>query len=100
MPLNQELSDLFSSLAGLMELKGENTFKVIAFQKVSRILRDIPGDLKAMVADGSIAKVEGIGKSSLAIIQEYADTGKSSVLTEIAGEIPKDLPQLMQIEGM
>ena len=39
MSLNQELADLFQSLASLMELKGVNQFKVIAFQKVGRILR-------------------------------------------------------------
>ena len=41
MALNRELSDLFHSLAALMELRGENVFKVIAFQKVSRILRGL-----------------------------------------------------------
>ena len=40
MSLNQQLADLFHALAALMELRGDNTFKVLAFQKVSRIIRE------------------------------------------------------------
>ena len=40
MSLNSTVADLFANLAALMELKGENTFKVIAFAKVSRIIRE------------------------------------------------------------
>ena len=39
MSLNHEIADLFHSLSALMELKGENVFKVIAFQKAGRIDR-------------------------------------------------------------
>ena len=34
MSLNDELSDLFATMAALMEIKGESAFKAIAFSKV------------------------------------------------------------------
>ncbi|MGA2498125.1 MAG: DNA polymerase/3'-5' exonuclease PolX [Tepidisphaeraceae bacterium] len=100
MGLNIELSDLFAELATLMELKGENAFKVIAFAKVSRILRETSVNLRKSVEDGTIGQIEGIGKSSAAIIDEYVRTGKSAVHDEISAEIPSGLPPLLQIEGM
>src|SRR5438552_1089798 len=52
MSLNQEIADLFGQMAALMELKGENVFKVIAFQKVGRIIRDSNMDVQKCVVEG------------------------------------------------
>lgn len=100
MSLNHELSDLFHSLSALMELKGENVFKVIAFQKVGRILRDLNIDLKRCIEEGKLCDIEGIGKGSQQIIEEYVETGKSTVFEEIAATVPAGLVPLMQIEGL
>ena len=100
MALNQELADLFASLAALMELKGENQFKVIAFAKVGRIIRESNIDFRKCMEEGTLCDVEGIGKSSQQIIEEYINSGKSTVLEEISAEIPKGLVPLMQIEGL
>src|SRR3982751_6134501 len=100
MALNQELSELFATLSALMELKGENVFKVIAFQKVSRILRELNIDLKKCMEEGKLCDIEGIGKGSQQIIEEYIQSGKSSVFEEIAASVPKGLVPLMQIDGL
>ncbi|HWB54654.1 MAG TPA: hypothetical protein VG722_10695, partial [Tepidisphaeraceae bacterium] len=100
MSLNQELSDLFANLASMMELKGESIFKVIAFQKVSRIIREMNFDLKKCVEENTLCDIEGIGKSSQQIIEEYINTGKSTVFEEISATIPKGLGELLQIEGL
>src|ERR1051326_156717 len=44
MSLNSELSGLFSHMADIMDIKGENTFKVLAFRKVGRILKEMTLD--------------------------------------------------------
>src|SRR5690242_17295457 len=100
MPLNQDISDLFHSLAALMELKGENVFKVIAFQKVGRIVRDLNIDLKKCIEEGKLCEIEGIGKSSQQIIEEFVSSGKSTVFEEIAASVPAGLVPLMSIEGL
>jgi DNA polymerase (family 10) len=100
MGLNQELSDLFQSLASLMELRGENTFKVIAFQKVSRIIGESNIDFRKCMEEGKLCDIEGIGKGSQQIIEEYINSGKSTVLEEVSAEVPKGLVALMAIEGL
>src|SRR5437870_4627803 len=49
MSLNLELSELFHNFSALMELKGESVFKVIAFQKVGRILKEMNIDLRKCI---------------------------------------------------
>lgn len=100
MPLNQELSLLFARIAQMMELKGENTFKVLAFQRVSRLLENLTVDLRQCVAEGTLGKIEGIGKSSQQIIEEYLNSGKSTVHDELAETIPPGLGDLLRIEGL
>lgn len=100
MSLNQEIADLFASLARLMEVKGENTFKVIAFQKVGRTIEHLTEDLRQCVADGTLGSIEGVGKSSREIIEEYVKTGKSTAYNELAAAIPAGLIQLLEIEGL
>ncbi len=100
MSLNRQLSDLFHDLSALMELRGENVFKVIAFQKVSRILRELNIDLKKCVEEGKLCDIEGIGKGSQQIIEEFIETGKSTVMEEVSATVPAGLVPLMQIEGL
>src|SRR3954468_17462844 len=100
MSLNEDLSDLFANLAALMELRGENVFKVIAFQKVSRIIRESNIDFRKCMEEGKLCDIEGIGKASQQIIEEYINTGKSTVFDEIAAAVPKGLIPLMSIEGL
>ena len=68
MSLCSELSDLFRTMAALMDIKGESTFKAIAFSKVSRILKDMTLDLEEMCREGKLKELEGIGPSSQRII--------------------------------
>src|SRR5204863_9671906 len=100
MSLNPEIADLFQSLAALMELKGENQFKVIAFQKVGRIIRESNIDLKKCMEEGKLCEIEGIGKTSQQIIEEYINSGKSTVFEEMAASVPKGLVPLMSIDGL
>src|SRR5438045_8695509 len=100
MSLNLELSELFHNFSALMELKGESVFKVIAFQKVGRILKEMNIDLKRCIEEGKLCDIEGIGKGSQQIIEEYVETGKSTVFEEIATTVPAGLVPLMQIEGL
>lgn len=100
MSLNTQIADLFANFAALLELRGENVFKVIAFQKVSRIIGEMSIDLKKCVEEGTAGNIEGIGKSSQQIIEEFIQTGKSSAFEEVAATVPAGLVPMLSIEGM
>jgi DNA polymerase (family 10) len=100
MSLNDDLAELFANLAALMELRGENIFKVIAFQKVGRIIRDSNFDLKKCVQENTLCEIEGIGKGSQQIIEEYINSGKSTVYEEVSASVPVGLVPMLSIEGL
>ncbi len=100
MSINQQLAELFSRLAALMQIRGENAFKSIAFQKVARVLEDTPVDLRQAAAQGALDDIAGVGESSRRIIRQYLETGHSADYDEVAATVPPGLPALLDIEGL
>jgi DNA polymerase (family 10) len=100
MSLNRQLAELFGTFAAIMEIKGESPFKAIAFSKVGRILDDSTIDIKKACQEGKLAQIEGIGKSSCAIIEEFIRTGRSSDFDSAAASVPPGLLPLLQIPGL
>src|SRR5580698_3892655 len=100
MSLNNELSELFSTFAALMEIKGESAFKAIAFSKVSRILKDTTLDLKKAAEGGTLNEIQGVGASSQRIIEQYVKTGRSADFDEVAASVPAGLLPMLEIPGL
>ena len=100
MSLNHELSGLFSRMAAVLDLKGESAFKAIAFNKVARILDDLPTDVRAAVEAGTVGDLDGIGDSSRKVIEEYARTGRSGDYDDLMASVPAGLLPMLQIGGL
>jgi DNA polymerase (family 10) len=100
MSVNHELSDLFAKFAAIVEIKGENVFKAIAFSKVSRLLKDLTFDIKQAVLDDKLEGIEGIGAGSRRIIEQYIKEGRSMDFEEAAASVPPGLLPMLDIPGL
>src|SRR4030043_1950654 len=97
---NKELSDLFEKMADILELKGENPFKISAYRKASRILGDLTQDIEEITEKGELKKIPGIGEGMAQKIEEYLKTGKVSKFEEIRRGVSDELIAIMDIPGM
>ena len=97
---NKELTDLFEKMADILELKGENPFKISAYRKASRILGDLTQDIEEITEKGELKKIPGIGEGMAQKIEEYLKTGKVSKFEEIRREVSDELIAIMDIPGM
>ena len=98
-PTNRELADLFERLAELCEVAGANRFKVIAYQKVSRVLRDLEPAASGL-SRGELTKLDGVGTGAADRIREFVDTGAIAEYDELAAEIPAGVLDVMRIPGV
>lgn len=87
-------------IAGLLEVRGDNIHRVRAFANASRVVERIDGDLEAMVASGEILQLKGIGKGTAGVLAELARGGTPEVLSELEGEIPEGVREMMGISGL
>ena len=97
---NKLLSAIFDQMADVMEILGEDRFRINSYRKVARVVGDIPADIENLLAEGKLAKMPGIGKSSLAKIEEFVKTGEIAAHRELLAKIPPGLPELLDIPGV
>jgi len=97
---NAILSELFDEMADVMEILGEDRFRINSYRKVARVIGDMPTDVETLLATGQLAKIPGIGKSSLAKIEEFVKTGTITAHRQLLKKIPPKLLELLKVPGM
>jgi len=97
---NAELSSLFEQMSDVMEILGEDRFRINSYKKVARVIGELPTDVEDLLESGELAELPGIGKSSLAKIEEFIGTGTITAHQELLKKIPPKLLELLTIPGM
>ena len=72
----------------MLELAGENVFKVRAYDAGARALRGFPGDLAEAVRTRELLKVRGIGSGLFANIETLVTTGSLPYYDELRASFP------------
>lgn len=98
--LNHRLSEIFGDMADVMEILGEDRFRINTYRKVARVIGDCPDDIAVIAVEGRLASLAGIGKSSAAKINEYVNLGSITVHRELLAKIPAGLLELLKVPGM
>jgi DNA polymerase (family 10) len=96
---NAVISEIFNQMADIMEILGEDRFRINSYRKVARVIGEIPTDIEELLAGDQLAKVPGIGKSSLAKIEEFIKSGTVTAHQELLEKIPPELLELLNIPG-
>jgi DNA polymerase (family 10) len=91
---------VLEEIALLLELAGENPFKVRAYESGARAVLSYPGDLTAALSSGELAQVKGIGKSLSGVIGELLTQGDAALYRELKDKTPSGLIELLQVPGL
>ncbi len=91
---------IFDDMASILDILGENPFKVRSYENAARVIDGLTGDLGEMVASGELLDVKGIGKSLFAHIEELCDTGRLEIYEEAKAKVPGGLLDMLRIPGM
>lgn len=100
MSLKNEIAEVLENIAEILEFKGENRFKVAAFKNGANTIRRLQGDIEAMISDGSIAKIKGIGKGLLSVINDFYSHRESTELKKLQDSIPSGIGDLFSIKRL
>ncbi len=86
---NSEIARVFQDIADLLELKGENIFKIRAYQKVVRSIEHLPVEVEQLVAEDRLREIPGVGEAITKKIAELVTTGKLHYYEELKAEFPE-----------
>jgi len=95
-----EVASILDEIAGLMELKGENPFKIRAYQNGARALMASTEDLNLLVKENRLTEIKGIGKGLSENITTLMTTGKLPFYEELRKALPPGLTELIRIQGV
>ena len=98
--INAELAWVFERIADLMEIDGADGFRINAYRRASRTIKDAPEDIAVVAAEERLTDLAGVGKGTARRIQQYIETGHIDVLDELEAKLPAGLPGLLEIPGM
>lgn len=91
---------LLESISRLLELKGENPFKIRAYTNAARALETFSGNFPDLVAEKHLEELEGIGSAIAKKIEEFVTTGKLGYYDELRGSFPDTLSELFELQGL
>lgn len=96
-----EIADVLSEIALLLELKGENPFKIRAYQTGARALEAIEeAELAALIRDDRLQDVKGIGEALSKKIAELHATGRLEFFDKLKASVEPGLVGMLEIPGL
>lgn len=93
---NSEITAVFKRISLLMEIKGEDWFKVSAYQRAAESIQGMNDEIGAF-SEKELIALPGIGKAIAGKIQEMNGTGKLDFLKKLEAEVPPSLINLLAI---
>ncbi len=100
MTTNREIADTFETVADMLQIKGENIHRVLAYRNASLAIRELARDLHVIAAEGTLTDIPNIGDTLAAKINEMLDTGKLEFYDKLAKEIPPGVVSILRINGV
>ena len=97
---NHEVAEILSKIAKALALKDENFFKIRAYSRAARAIKDLPEDIEEISKKESLTNIPGVGEGITKKIKEYLETGKMSKYEEVTRDIPKSLLTLFDIRDL
>jgi DNA polymerase (family 10) len=98
---SRSAAHVLSQIGALLQVKGDQKFKVRAYAGAARSLIALDtDDLAPLVRSGELADTPGIGPATLSVVRELVETGESSYLNKLREGIPEGLLELLRVPGL
>lgn len=94
------IADVLEKIATLLELKGENPFKIRAYTNAARSIETWGGNIADLANEETLEKIPGIGKAIAAKIKELVETGALKFFDDLRTEFPADILEMFTLPGL
>ncbi len=94
------LAEVLEEIALLMELKGENPFKIRAYRNGAEVVRSFDGDIVTRAKEGDLKGIKGVGDALQQKLHELASSGRLIFHEELKGQFPDGLFELLELQGL
>ena len=96
---NADIAAIFNAMADLLEIKGENPFRIRAYRKAAFTIEALGKDISSL-SEEEFLELPGIGKDLAGKISEYLRTGRIEAYERLKTELPEGLVTLLSVPGI
>jgi DNA polymerase (family 10) len=100
LPRNADVAAQFDLLADLMELEGEDRFRVSSYRSAASRIRETGSSVAQLALAGRAKELQGIGKTIEGKIVEIVEDGEIHALSKRKVGVPGDVPLFMRLPGL
>jgi len=97
---NADIVQFFSNIADLLDIKGEEWYRIRAYRRAAEEIAHYPEDLTTLQQEGRLEEIPGVGKAIAAKIDEMLSTGRLEFYERLKSEIPDGVLSLLGIPGV
>jgi DNA polymerase (family X) len=94
---NREIAEMFASIGDIMDILGENRFKVLAYRRAAENIMSLGQDLRSFWRAGTLQEIAGIGPAIAEKIDELLTTGHLEFYERLQDQVPVGVVSLLQI---
>ena len=100
LPRNAQVAEQFDLLADLLELEGEQQFRVLAYRRAADQIRAAGGPIAQLALDGRAKDLPGIGKTIESKIVQIVNGGEIEALTKRKAQIPAGVAEFLRLPAL
>jgi DNA polymerase (family 10) len=97
---NLEIAKIFRGIAQILEIKGDNPFRIRAYEKAAQNIEGLTEDIELLIKEERLEGIPGIGKDLAEKIKEIVKTGRLKQYEELKKSIPEGITELLNIPGV
>jgi DNA polymerase (family 10) len=98
---NAEIAAMFDQAAELLEIQGENQFRVRAYRRAARVIEGLPQSVRSLLGAGrDLSELPGIGKDLAGKIADIVKTGHFALLDTLKKKLPGELADMAALPGL
>lgn len=97
---NTEIAQVFFQIADILEIKGENPFRIGAYRRAAQTIEALPNSINQIYRENKLEEIPGVGKGIAEKIKELMEKGMPEEFEKLKKEIHFGLLDLLKIEGI
>jgi DNA polymerase (family 10) len=97
---NSDVARRLDEVAAMLEILGDNPFRIRAFANAARAVYDLSDDINKLAENGELLEVRGIGKSIFADIKQMLATGTFDEFEKLSAKVPPGMLEMLRVSGL
>ncbi len=97
---NQDIAQVFNEIADILEIQGENLFRIRSYRNAALAIENLSEDLNSIYKKNELKEISGVGESIAEKIEELLKTGRCKFHQSLLKKIPHGVIEVMRVPGM